>query len=254
MICIYCGQESIGQNITKEHVIPQWIIKKLDLKFYKLSLLPISRELKVFDARTPVINTLTHKICSKCNNGWLSEIDNSCIELLDYMIDGKDIYEIMDSENLKKLFNLIYKIFLNYLAIGPNSFKEKNISEYQEYFKYKFPPSDVNLFFCKILASDGKFCISSLGLWPLVHENQFDYKNDGFGFKFYIQLGEVAFVLCKVSDTLVSIDYDDYLLSPIIIQNSTRNNLFHIMEVCPKPFVDTPANSILLNALRLRLY
>ncbi|MCG6036622.1 hypothetical protein MER72_04395 [Acinetobacter baumannii] len=126
MKCIYCKNEISGKEKTNEHVIPQWVIKKLDIKKKQLSFTSISEKLEVFKPMTPIPHTFTHKVCASCNNGWLCDIDESCKDLLEVMIDGTEAKDFLNRESVEKLRILIYKIFLNFFATGPSTFKEKN--------------------------------------------------------------------------------------------------------------------------------
>ncbi|NUG02965.1 hypothetical protein, partial [Acinetobacter oleivorans] len=162
MKCIYCTKEVNGNEKTNEHIIPQWIIKELDIKDYKLNFTPVSKSLIALKPRTPVTNTLTHKVCKKCNNGWLSDIDKSCIPLLKDLMVGKIPKDLMTTSNINKLYILLYKIFLNQFATSPETFKKEKEDAYIDFFKEKYPPKSVELFFSKVTNENRKIIIAHL--------------------------------------------------------------------------------------------
>ncbi|KGF60295.1 hypothetical protein LH92_10470 [Acinetobacter baumannii] len=250
MICIYCNSEVNGSLKTNEHVIPQWIIKKLDIKNKKLSFLLVSRNLKKINLRTPVPHTLTHKICNTCNNDWLSKIDNSCKKGLELAIDGIDNNYFWDLENARNLFIFIYKIFLNFFATS-EEFKKEKIPFYNEFYKNKFPPDDVSMFISKIHTTES-FSITHLDHWLLDYENQLNMNNiNGFRFKFFIQLGKVAFVLCSSGESDKQIVYDPRYLHPFIISKNLSTSLMGFTHECQQPVSNTISNRILFNLIRV---
>jgi hypothetical protein len=169
MECIYCGQEVIGNSKTNEHVIPKWIIQYLQSEKLSLEVVPVSRAKQIFPPRNPVAMTLTHKICNICNNGWLSEIDNSCKDLVKDFINAnhlkKNNLSEIEGEDIKNLYILIYKIFLNFMATGP--FKEDKLPFYKAFYQNPLTPSDVVLFICDISASK-PISIGHLDNWSCI--------------------------------------------------------------------------------------
>lgn len=249
MKCIYCKKEVNGKEKTNEHVIPQWIIKKLDIKKKQLSFTSISEELEVFKPITPTPHTLTHKVCASCNNGWLSDIDDSCKQFLEVVIDGNEPGKLFNFDNIEKLRILIFKILLNYLATGPNTFKQKKLKFYHDFYKTRLPPENAYLFITNF-RNDINFSINHLDGWQKLNENQ-NIGDDGSGFRFkvYLQLGEIAFVLCSPGDKRNIIIYDNRFLFPISNQLSLPRN-FDQTTSCFEPIPDTRVNRFLFNSIR----
>jgi len=240
-----------GNEKTNEHVIPQWIIKKLDVKKKKLSFTSISQEFKLFEPTNPIPHTLTHKVCNSCNSGWLSDIDKSCKEFLEIMIEGKSPGKHLNPENVEKLKILIYKIFLNFFATGPKSFKEKKLSFYHDFYKTKSTPENVFLFI-SLFRDAEKLSINHLDGWQKIHDNQeINFNISDFRFKFYLQLGEIAFVLCSTGDKNNIIVYDDRYLIPLSISRIHFIEKFDHSTPCPEPIPDARATRFLYNSIRM---
>ena len=251
MECIYCKTEISGKEKTNEHVIPQWVIKKLDIKKKQLSFTSISEKLEVFKPTTPIPHTFTHKVCASCNNGWLCNIDESCKDLLEVMIDGKDPKDFLNRECVEKLRILIYKIFLNFFATGPSSFKEKKLNFYHDFFKTKKPPENVYLFVTPFL-NDKIFSINHLDGWQELYENQIiDDDGSGFRFKFYLQLGESALVLCSSGDERNIIVYDERYLIPLYISRFSIPTNFEQTIPDFHPALNTEVNHFLYDSIRV---
>jgi hypothetical protein len=220
MKCIYCGQEVIGNTKTNEHVIPKWITNYLKAGKISLEIKPISCESHIFPPRNTVAMTMTHKICDTCNNGWLSKIDNSCKDLLIDLLNANHLKKSATinhkTEDVKNLYALIYKIFLNFMATGP--FKLDKLPFYRAFYEKPIPPHEVILFYCDI-ATSKPISIGHLDNWSCItNKNLIDWSvgsESGLRFKFFVQLGYSSFVLCCTGNTDGKIVYDDMFLHPI---------------------------------------
>lgn len=249
MNCIYCNTPIDGNNRSSEHVLPQWIINKLGIGKTPFSLKSVSRDLFEFDITTPVPKTLTHKICKSCNNGWLHKIDDSCMELLSCFIDGIDPAQYLNLTNLEKLKTLLYKIFLNFFASGPKQFKQDKAEFYNLFYEKGSSPETTNLFFLDS-PTDDKFAISTLDHW-LLNFDSHKYKNDRFRFKFYLQLGKKAFILCDSGNNNTRILSDSNKLTPLLIHPSTLSTNLGLNLPCNPAVQDNIINRILLNSLMI---
>lgn len=247
MNCIYCSMPIDGKNKSSEHVLPQWIINKLGIAKTPFSLKSVSRDFFEFSIITPVPNTFTHKICNSCNNGWLHKIDESCMELLNCFMEGTDPAQYLNLTNIEKLKTLLYKIFLNFFATGPKQFKERRINFYNSFYEKTSPPENTNLF---ILTppTDKSFTITALDHWF----SDFDthkYEGDGFRFKFYLQLGKIAFILCNSGSNNTRVLYDSNYLTPLSIHPSTLSADLGLNSPCHPSVQDNIINRILFNSL-----
>ncbi len=253
MKCIYCHCELNGQNRSREHVIPQWIIRKLGLEKYKHNFVPVSSELIESPPRTPVTSALTHIICEKCNNGWLSTIDESCMELLCKCIDGDKIDDDIDFNEIKKLHTLLYKIFLNFFATSPSTFTDKKLDAYHKFYQQKHPPYNVEFYTANIISSD-PIKIYSPDIWAgkfMPNEaNNFYRQPFGIRFKFFLQLGKASFVLCSIGDEKKAVVFDPKYLNPIIKTAPIIEQDLGLHIPVPPQFDQTLGVSVLINSLQ----
>lgn len=254
MNCIYCDTLLTGQNKTNEHIIPQWMIRHLEIKHHRHNIQPVSKELIKFKPRYPVTHTFTYKICNTCNNGWLSQIDNSCKELLILLMDGNEekAKEVADQISADNLHTLIYKIFLNYFATSPESFKKDKLKFYKSFFEERTAPKDTILFISNVCINQ-KVAIVHSDAWLFEYINQLDMnQNNNFRFKFYLQLGHVAFVLCSTGEENKSIIYDPLYISPFSLSGMVYTADLNMMTPCPDVIDDTFLNRFLFNIIRVK--
>ncbi|MDC4612135.1 hypothetical protein OHV63_08860 [Acinetobacter baumannii] len=253
MNCIYCNCCLNGSNRSREHVIPQWVIRKLGLEKYKHNFVPVSSDLIESSPRTPVTSTLTHIICNKCNNGWLSDIDESCIELLSSLIDGYPFYLDSDLNSITKLHTLLYKIFLNFFATSPSSFTNKKLDVYHKFYQQKHPPSNVDFYIANVISTD-PIKIYSPDVWigeRIPNQaNNFFRQPFGVRFKFFLQLGKISFVLCSTGDKKKAIVFDPKYLNPVIKTEQSISQDLGLHVPVPQHFDQTLGMSVLINSLQ----
>lgn len=85
MPCAFCG----GKPTTNEHIFPRWLERYLPADRRQ------QREVARygeggFDVRHPTIGLdfRVNRVCARCNNGWLSELEERSIPILDPLISG----------------------------------------------------------------------------------------------------------------------------------------------------------------------
>jgi hypothetical protein len=97
--CWFCDSAIIETTASREHVVPQWLQKHLGITTDQieptLTSMPDGAELK--KRRHPVSQLKTGGICGKCNNGWMSALENTVTPILIPLIDQTD-----DLSSLKK--------------------------------------------------------------------------------------------------------------------------------------------------------
>ncbi|HAV5606144.1 hypothetical protein GHT20_011420 [Acinetobacter baumannii] len=260
MKCIYCGIEISSYNKTNEHVIPQWIINKLGIKKQQLQFNFLSKNLDKVKITKPVPHTLTYKVCSSCNNGWLHDIDNLCKDFLTHFIDDNLSYNDLNEKNITYLKILIYKIYLNFIATSLKNFSEDKTFLHRDFFIKRYFPENIDLYATDLLAEEF-FCISHLDHWrsqifSMYQLNKsLSYSNSGspLRFKFYLQLGKVAFVLCSTGENNNRILYDYKNLIPISVSKNSQPVLFDFGGLINPLVPDNMANKILYNLIRVEI-
>ena len=94
--CIFCGSE---QNVTKEHVIPDWVkhvlnhpkdgFTELGFKNFALDHETVFIQPSVYLRQGKIGNRTLAKVCAICNNGWMSKLQNSVKPIIAPLIQGK---------------------------------------------------------------------------------------------------------------------------------------------------------------------
>jgi hypothetical protein len=88
--CLFCERPA-G---SKEHIFPQWILKRKKMRFSKLELWKRSGIIYRGDEYT------TRMVCGKCNNGWMADLDSEAIPVLSPMFDGEHVQLREDQQRL----------------------------------------------------------------------------------------------------------------------------------------------------------
>ena len=97
--CIFCGDRLLGSR-TREHVLPEWLAEFLNISEASIQPTHFSDEGDVISSRHhPIDQLLCGRVCGGCNNGWMSQLENSNIEVLKDLIQGKrDIINLNPTE------------------------------------------------------------------------------------------------------------------------------------------------------------
>lgn len=100
--CIFCRTAS--EKWSDEHVLPQWLLDYLEVRGEEIS--PTHHSLEgegdvVSTRRHKVENLVEGRVCSNCNNGWMSSLEGEAKPLLIPLMDGeKEIVELEPNERL----------------------------------------------------------------------------------------------------------------------------------------------------------
>lgn len=84
--CIFCG----GAPLTREHIWPLWLASELPSD--ELTTFTFERagmEPRVWEA--PATSTTVRTVCAKCNNGWMSALENRASDLLTPLVRGEAV-------------------------------------------------------------------------------------------------------------------------------------------------------------------
>jgi hypothetical protein len=99
-ICAYCGKE----GKSKEHIFPSWLIKKTpeyELKFSKIK------------GQVSPNENVVHDVCEECNNGPLSQLDESCRVLYDSQLSQIVRGPVKIEYDFTKLTRWLLKVAFN---------------------------------------------------------------------------------------------------------------------------------------------
>jgi len=93
-ICVFC---SSPENLTKEHVIPQWAFGKDTKKFFVTDI----------NESEQSYHKTTIPACSDCNNNLLSNIEKFIIEILDSKDLNRDFFDVNEVHNIIRWIEII---------------------------------------------------------------------------------------------------------------------------------------------------
>lgn len=84
--CLFCGDTA---SLSKEHVIPRWVNKELGIQ-------AVVEERRGSVRRLDVLSVVLPQVCIRCNNGWLSELEQRAAPLLRPMLPGPALPVALD--------------------------------------------------------------------------------------------------------------------------------------------------------------
>jgi len=146
--CLFC--KSI-KKLSREHIIPEWLLKELELteedvfmEHYSIFGIPKSQRTHSFKS---LVNAM---VCEKCNNGWMSDLEASVKDLIikwiNLNIEKKDILSLAKDHELIARWALKTAILLNYPTNYRNIIPE---SHFHKLYKSKIPSGVyINLAIC----------------------------------------------------------------------------------------------------------
>src|SRR5260370_830069 len=94
-VCLFCG-EDLSSGRSREHVFPQWLLDELNIRAEQVSAVHVFKteepdsEPEVLSERSLTLENIHEgRICARCNNGWMSDLENSCKGVLLDLIHGR---------------------------------------------------------------------------------------------------------------------------------------------------------------------
>ena len=86
--CSFCGQVLTKKTKAKEHVLPKWIHRKLEIEKKPFQGIHTDMSgLVVKSARSQSMNSLVlGGVCAECNNGWMSDLEIKVAPLFDLFL------------------------------------------------------------------------------------------------------------------------------------------------------------------------
>jgi hypothetical protein len=96
--CVFCQTTLTNANRSKEHVIPQWLQRARNLSTEMLSTGFADSNAVNIKRRIGLDNFLAGKVCSNCNNGWMSQLEVENMTLLLDIIDNKMTLGILSDD------------------------------------------------------------------------------------------------------------------------------------------------------------
>lgn len=150
--CIFCEAPLNGDNRSKEHVFPQWLLDFLNIRGESIEPTHYSIDGKTLSTRKHTLEgLLAGQVCVTCNGGWMSELEQESMPILKPLITGKTVVvELNDKERqilgrwtAKTAYALnsssnylknIPKEHYNYIRLNPNLLPDKVITLGQQHY------------------------------------------------------------------------------------------------------------------------
>jgi hypothetical protein len=93
--CLFCAEDLSGVR-SQEHVFPKWLLNELKIREVRVSAVHLFRpeemrsEAEVRSVRSLALENIREgRVCDHCNNGWMSDLEDSCKGILLDMIRGR---------------------------------------------------------------------------------------------------------------------------------------------------------------------
>jgi hypothetical protein len=125
--CCFCGKPFSISKRSREHVVPQWLLKysgvlPKDRHFFGTVRDDGNAKIMI----TPAYSQVYKKVCSSCNSGWLSHLEGEAKRIIDQIVIKDEV--ILCWADIFLLNAWAYKVFaLTHLSEGGD--REKYIRE-----------------------------------------------------------------------------------------------------------------------------
>lgn len=88
--CCFCQKPFSESKRTKEHIIPQWLLKKAGVSQKEIHSFGSVRDNgSELERNTPAYSHVYKRVCSSCNSGWLSDLESEVQRILEVMLEEK---------------------------------------------------------------------------------------------------------------------------------------------------------------------
>jgi hypothetical protein len=106
-VCLFCGRDLKGVR-SQEHVFPQWLLDELEMRAKQVSAVHVFRpddqdaEAQVLSVRSLSYENIREgRVCARCNNEWMSDLERNCQAILREIIYGRRVpQELSEAECL----------------------------------------------------------------------------------------------------------------------------------------------------------
>jgi hypothetical protein len=93
--CLFCGS---ARGLTKEHIIPQWLLGELGLTDQQLRMRHISTLGMTRSQRThSFLGLVNAMVCEECNSGWMSRLEVAVKDSITKLMHLDDVKNVLGS-------------------------------------------------------------------------------------------------------------------------------------------------------------
>ncbi|CAI6235779.1 hypothetical protein [Bacillus subtilis] len=198
--CFLCGSKDVSQK-TLEHVFPKWLLKRFELW---------NKQIQLLNGTLISYRQLTIPCCNKCNNEYLSRIENKFRRAVD---NGYDAFLNLDEETIflwsaKILYGLLYKQLS--LPFDRKSPRLGTITSPDLLEKYRILHLLLQGARYKTKYEGKPWSIFIFQSQEYKDERDFDYFDGLFSLVLGIRIGRVSFVICFEDAGIQKVMFEDY--------------------------------------------
>lgn len=136
-LCVFCGDSG---NLTNEDAWPRWLIRHIVKKGTQVNQRWGNQEgLTGFTSRRQ--NVMVRRVCSTCNNGWMSDLETIAKPLLLPWIDGQRTRLVYDEQHAIATWAVKTTMMLQYTPMSKAGIVIPG-NHHDELFKRKTTPPD----------------------------------------------------------------------------------------------------------------
>ena len=95
-VCLFCGKNN---EMSNEHVLPQWLLEALGIRKDTFKMLHSYLTIELNKRQHNLENLVNGRVCKECNNGWMSSLESRVKDILLNIIYLNDISFIRQLNN-----------------------------------------------------------------------------------------------------------------------------------------------------------
>ena len=208
--CIFCEGDCSGKKRAKEHIIPKHIQEKFQLRTQKMVHAPAKMIAKGFwgghISNLPVDRELTFsgflagKVCNKCNNNWMSDLESQAQGFIYNLISGEKNIIACNCKEMNILAKWVFKTSAA-LSLSTDAAQNYVLPEHAKEFGASPAheiPAKISIFGCTAKKSDFLWSLSPT--WQAqtnedIQERELSWMQRR-AYKIFIQLGHLMLVTC----------------------------------------------------------
>lgn len=99
--CLFCRVPLTGNNTSKEHVMPRWLLRELGIADRIISPAGWHRDRAPVRRTHPWSRLVISDVCKTCNSGWLSDLENRVKRIIPSLANAeRTLAALIDDENI----------------------------------------------------------------------------------------------------------------------------------------------------------
>jgi hypothetical protein len=139
--CLFCKRKINNKNKSKEHIIADWLLEYLNIQD---ALIRPTIYNPFMDKNTlgrnphPMSEFKEGRVCAKCNNGWMSELESETMEILKQLMSGRILPKQLSETEKLTIAKWSFKTAI-VLNSGSNFYKLVPLGHYEMLYRGEIP-------------------------------------------------------------------------------------------------------------------